>query len=129
MEAARIWGQQGHHAHDPDDAVVVTLARPPSAIAIVKMARDLLAIPTSAGSAGGRGLARDPASPTPYGFVTALASGGQDKPLVALGVGFAAPTDQTWLDPRRTTPFLPRASRGDTQEAAGRRSWRRAFGG
>ena len=107
---------------------MVTLARPPSAIAIVAMVRDLPAIPTSAGNAGGRGLARDPASPTPYGFVPALAPGGQYKPLAALGIGFAAPTDYTWLDPTKATPFLPRASREDTQEAAGRRSCR-AFGG
>jgi hypothetical protein len=39
---------------------MVTLARPPSATAIVAMVRDLLAMLTSADHAGGGGLARDP---------------------------------------------------------------------
>lgn len=37
-----------------------TLARPPSATAIVAMVRDLLDMPTSTDHAGGGGLARDP---------------------------------------------------------------------
>ena len=79
----------------------------------------------------GRGPAT-PASVTLYGFLIALARRGQDKPLVGLSMGFAAPTDYTRLDLART-PLLPRASREntqeDTQEDTGRRPRRRAFGG
>lgn len=109
---------------------MVTLARPPYATAIVAMVRAIYSLcrPRLTTPVAGVWPAIS-GSVTLYGLLAALAHREQDEPLVVLGTGFAAATDYTWLDLARTPPLLPRASREDTQGDAGRRPWRRAFGG
>jgi hypothetical protein len=108
---------------------MVTLARPPSATAIVAMGRAIHSLCRPRPTTPGAGVwPATPASVTLYGLLIALARRGQDKPLVGLSMGSAVPTDYTWLDLAKT-PLLPRASREDTQEDTRRRPWRRAFGG
>ena len=108
---------------------MVTLARPPYATAIVAMVRAIYSLCRPRPTTPGAGVwTATSALVTPYGLLAALAHREQGEPLVVLGTGFAAPTEYTWRDLART-PLLPRASRDDTQGDAGRRPWRRAFGG